>query len=498
MLDVRDLTVRYYNRSKPSVSDVTLHLAEGEFVVLGGDSASGKSTLVQTVCGFIPWIIPAEVRGDIKILDKRHDDPTTIARTVCMVQQDPETQFCTETVEEEVAFGPENLRVQRERIREVVDSSLLSVNASHLKLRKLSTLSGGEKQKVAIASMLALEPKLLILDEPTSSLDPKSVREVVSAIELLRRKERMTTVVVEHRVNDFVDMASRVILMKEGRVVDDLVSGQPSYDKFRSGLAKSISYVRGSRSERTAIEAEGLSYGIAGTPILDNVCFSVREGAVVALMGENGAGKTTLLRLLMGLARPQEGKITIFNHTITASAPVDPWLLGRDIGFVFQNPNHQLFENSVEREIRFASLNYRTLVSAADAAIARFENSEEVSRHVHPNCLSFGQKRRVNILSSSSHGPRLVMLDEPFIGQDRNNSEKIVEMIAGLQKESKTVIVVTHDIDFAVSFCTDIVLMKRGRLLVSGAAKDCAPKVLEEFEGGEAEHGPGTIPESSD
>src|SRR4030042_904331 len=164
MLDVQNLYVRYENRSKPAVDGISFHVDQGEFVLLLGGSASGKSTVMQAVCGFIPEIIHAEMKGAVKLDGKVFDAATSASTVACMVQQDPETQFCTETVEDEVAFGPENLNMPREETRRAVDDALASVGASHLLERRLSTLSGGEKQKVAIASMLAVGPKLLILD----------------------------------------------------------------------------------------------------------------------------------------------------------------------------------------------------------------------------------------------------------------------------------------------------------------------------------------------
>ncbi|MGB2582133.1 MAG: ABC transporter ATP-binding protein, partial [Thermoplasmata archaeon] len=156
MLDIKNLNIRYRGRSRPAVSNLTLSIGRSEFVLLAGDSASGKSTAMQAVCGFIPDMIPAEISGEIRLEGTILTDPSEVAGVACMVQQDPETQFCTETVEEEVAFGPENLRFSHADIERAIDSSLSSVKASHLRDRMLSTLSGGEKQKVAIASMLAV------------------------------------------------------------------------------------------------------------------------------------------------------------------------------------------------------------------------------------------------------------------------------------------------------------------------------------------------------
>ncbi len=468
MLDVRDLYVRYENRSKPAVDGLSLHIDLGEFVLLMGDSASGKSTAMQAVCGFIPDIIPAEKRGEVRIGGRVYEDATAVSSVACMVQQDPETQFCTETVEEEVAFGPENLNMSRTSIRMAVDESLANVRATHLISRKLSTLSGGEKQKVAIASMLSVRPQLLILDEPTSNLDPRSVSDVVGVIDALRRKKEMTIVVVEHRPGGFKDLASRVMVMEKGRLVFDCERDDPVFAD-RIGIADAPpSTTMSPKGDLAVVSVKGLSYGVDGAKILDDVTFDLKDRAVVALMGENGAGKTTLLRHLMGLLTPQSGSIDVLGHVQDKDVRTEPWTLGRDVGFVFQNPNHQVFERTVEKEILFAAQNYDTSKDEALKAVEGFEASEEVRKFVHPHCLSFGQKRRVNIRSASSHGPRMILMDEPFSGQDAKNAEAIRGMIADLQRAGKTVVVVTHDVQFAKTSCTDVVFMRAGKVVRAG------------------------------
>jgi len=469
MLEVADLCVRYENRSKQAVSSVSFSIGKGEFVLLTGPSACGKSTLMQAVCGFIPWIVPAEVSGSIAIDGIRYTDPSAIAGVACMVQQDPETQFCTETVEDEVAFGPENLKFPPARLREAVDSSLLSVGASHLIDRKLSTLSGGEKQKVAIASVLAVEPKLLILDEPTANLDPRSAAAVTAAIERLRRSRETTAVLIDHRLKDFAHMATRALVMESGGLKANITPDDGRFQQLVKPWPAPIRRTSGEEAREVIVSVEDLSYRLDGRTILDNVNLTVHIGDVVALMGPNGSGKTTLLRHLIGLIEPQTGRIDAAGHSVVPGRPTEPWTLGRDIGVVFQNPDHQIFEDSIEREVRFASTNFKVPFEEADKAISGFEHSEGVFKHVHPHCLSFGQKRRLNMISSASHGPRLLLMDEPFTGQDPENTRKLFQMIASMQEQGRTIIIVNHDTGFAKSFCTQVVMLHEGRVIASGA-----------------------------
>jgi len=385
-----------------------------------------------------------------------------------MVQQDPETQFCTETVEDEVAFGPENFQFPPARIRESVTRALFSVGASSLIDRKLSTLSGGEKQKVAIASVLAVEPKLLILDEPTSNLDPRSAAAVAAAIGRLRRLNGTTAVLIDHRLKDFIHMATRVLIMESGNLKANCVPGDPTFERLSKVDVAPRPRGDAGRSEKALLSVQGLSYQVDGKRILQGVDMSVRRGEVVALMGPNGSGKTTLLKHLIGLIEPQAGRIGVMGHSIAPGAPVGPWVLGRDMGMVFQNPDHQIFEDTIERETRFASVNYGVPFDVADGAVAEFERSEGVFKHVHPHCLSFGQKRRLNMISSASHGPSLLLMDEPFTGQDPENTMRLLEMISSMQRQGKTFVVVTHDVDFARSFCTSVVMLSEGRVVASG------------------------------
>ncbi|MGD9962567.1 MAG: ABC transporter ATP-binding protein [Thermoplasmata archaeon] len=472
MLDIEDLQVRYENRSKPAVDRLTLHIDPGEFVLLMGGSASGKSTAMQAVCGFIPEIIQAEKSGTVKIDGKIFEDATSASNVACMVQQDPETQFCMEVVEDEVAFGPENFNRPRGEIRAAVDEALAGVSASHLAERRLSTLSGGEKQKVAIASMLAMRPKLLILDEPTSNLDPRAVREVVSVVDSIRRDRRMTIIVVEHRPGQFIDLASRVIIMNKGRLELDQKRPPEGFGGLLPDTTPSCAGPTASTDGPGVVSVRGLTFDIAGVRILDDLNLDVRKGSVVALMGENGAGKTTLLKHLTGLLQPGSGGIQVLKHEFGAKKGAEPWTVGKDVGFVFQNPNHQIFERTVEREILFATENYRVNREDAVDAVAEFEASEEVRGFVHPHCLSFGQKRRVNIRSASSHGPALILMDEPFAGQDAVNAARIRDMISRLRDAGKTIIIVTHDIAFAREACTDVVFMRKGKIVRSGPISD--------------------------
>ncbi len=465
-IEVRSLAVTYQNNEKRAVDDISFSIKDGEVVLFAGASASGKSTSMQAICGFVPHIIPANVTGEIFIYGKMLQSPIDIARHIGMVQQEPDSQFCTETVEEEVAFGPENFQFSRDAIEEAVASSLDAVGASHLRFRKLSTLSGGEKQKVAIASVLATKPKILILDEPTASLDCESVSDVLCAIRSLRDKRSLTLIIVEHRLSGFLNLATRLVAMKDGKIVADCEKGSAQFRKYENDSVAPMRFSKIKCKKNIVLSVMDISCRLGGAQILDGVSFDIRAGSIVALMGRNGAGKTTLLRTICGLERLQSGKMIILGKTYTTKNPPKPWEIARDVGLVFQNPAHQLFENTIGNEIFFAPRNFGLDLSCAEKTIKEFEDRERVKRQSHPSGLSFGQKRRLNISSVSSYKPSLLLLDEPFVGQDRQNAEALVRMLLDLRSIGRTIVVVTHEPSFARSFCTHEITLSSGKASV--------------------------------
>ncbi|MEM2899190.1 MAG: ATP-binding cassette domain-containing protein [Thermoplasmata archaeon] len=464
MIDVRSLTVFY--DEKKGIEDVSLTIKEGEIVLVFGPSGCGKSTLMNALCGFIPYIIPARINGEIYIESKKFETPVEVARIVGMVQQEADSQFCTETVEEEIAFGPENFNFDRKEIENTIKESLNAVNAKHLRKRKLSELSGGEKQKVAIASMLALRPKVLILDEPTASLDQSAIKEVLDTIRNLRENRKITLIIVEHRIERFFDVAERFILMENGKIVLDCKKGSVEYKKLRDDKKEGFRIKEDRKcGDRNVISVRNLTFRYGDRKVLDDVNLDIKEGSIVGLLGNNGTGKTTFLRLLCGLEKIQEGSITIFGNRYDKNNLAKPWIIARSLGLVFQNPSEQIFENSIEREILFGARNFGLDISHAMKMVEDYENKEGVRRDRHPNRLSFGQKRRLNISSVYSYQPRVLLLDEPFAGQDSKNVSLICDDLERLNKECVTILIVTHEPLFARTFCTHVYTFKDGKIM---------------------------------
>ncbi|MFO8109434.1 MAG: ATP-binding cassette domain-containing protein [Thermoplasmata archaeon] len=472
MIEVENLSVRYPSRDEYSIRNISFSVRKGEFIWLSGDSASGKSTLMNCLCGFIPQIIPAEVEGTIKLNGRGGMNTLQLARQISMVHQDPESQFCTEHVEDEIAFGLENRCISRRKISKRIKTTLRDLNCSELRHRKLSTLSGGEKQKIAIASMLVLNPRVLILDEPTSNLDPESMEEVLRAIEEVRRKSKsLSLILAEHRVKRLVDYVDRVIRLESGELTEDFHSFQELTPQEKEKLSDYSypDYKRGTKEKgRSVLKIDKLDYTINGTEVLDNINLDVKQGEIIALMGKNGSGKTTLIKHISGLIEVQKGDIKVFQVNMNDSNRIPPWKLGKKIGYVFQNPNHQLFENTVKGEMMFAPINFSRGLKNTEKRLKDITKEPCVEETTHPHNLSFGQKRRLNVYSSSLHGPEVMIIDEPFSGQDHKNALLMAEIMDSFWRCGKTLIIVTHDSEFADKFCTRTVVMRDGKVVYDG------------------------------
>ncbi|MFW6141839.1 MAG: ABC transporter ATP-binding protein [Candidatus Saliniplasma sp.] len=482
IVEVKGLSVKYPSREELSIKDVSFSIDKGDFIWVAGESASGKSTLLNCLSGFIPHIIPADVEGTINFDGRENLNARELARNVGMVHQDPESQFCTEDVEDEIAFGLENFKIPREEINKKITSVLKQLNCTDLRQRKLHTLSGGEKQKIAIASLLVLNPEVLILDEPTSNLDAVSMKEVLDAVKQIRKKnEDMTLILAEHRIKDLLDYIDSVIKLNDGKIISD-VDDFSSIEKEKKEELIDYSYPDYNRDtsidNKSVVKIEGLNYSIDDEIILKDIEVDIKKGEIIALMGRNGSGKTTLTKHISGMIKVEEGSIEVFGKVMNNNNMIPPYKLGRKIGYIFQNPNHQIFENSIKSEMMFGPKNFEKGKSKAEENLKKMKEKEDLDEITHPHTLSFGQKRRLNIFSSSNHDPELIIIDEPFSGQDHKNALHMASILNRLWRNGKTLIIVTHDLDFAKRFCTRVLVMEDGEIVYDGV-----PNKLKNIEG---------------
>lgn len=467
VVSMRGLNFIFSGGTGCALRDINLDIFPGEFVLITGPSGCGKTTLSMAMAGRIPHVIEGRMSGDVCIgkTSTRELDLSDIAVKVSLCQQDPEAQLCTLTVRDEVAFGPENLALPVEEVHHRIEVALASVDCSHLKDRGVFELSGGEQQRIAIASMLAMDPEVLILDEPTSSLDPVAARELWPMIERLRAVRGMTIVVVEHRLNQLLSFADRLIVMNDGKIMLD---GRPdqTYERYVEMLGQSWSLPpqvsRPESGAHTAVQVRDLRFAHDGKEILRGVSLEVNAGEFIGIVGANGSGKTTFLNCLTGLNPPASGEVSVegidVSHTRTS-------VLARKIAFVFQNPNHQLFENTVFDEVRFACRNFGIDGETVSRRIMKEYGLEGFARR-HPLKLSHGEKRRLNLCSVLPHGPSVILLDEPFVGQDAVNTARILGDLMTLKRAGKTILMVAHDMDIVYRYCDRVVLFDEGRILV--------------------------------
>jgi energy-coupling factor transport system ATP-binding protein len=508
-LAVDGLTFRYRSATAPSISDLNFVATAGDLLLIAGGSGSGKSTLLRCLNGLIPRSYGGDLSGRIAIDGQAPAGMglAQLAQMVGTILQDPDRQIVTSYVERQVAFGPENLGWPRERIRAAVAATLERLRITHLRNRETGGLSGGERQKVALAGLLSMNPHILLLDEPLASLDPASAREALALFRELADDGR-AVLLVEHRVEDaLVARPERTLFLRDGRQAflgssqDFLALADPREVKLPADIALTRIAAIGDRglgirdwgtgssqSEATIslpianrqspianrptpgdplLEFADIRFGYGDGPeILHGISLTLREGEVLAIMGPNGAGKSTLLRHGIGLLRPNSGQVRVAGLHARGSTVAQ---LARTVGYVFQSPSHMLFAPSVRAELTFGPRNLGLDAAATDAAVpaalaqvglAGFEDRAPLS-------LSFGQQKRLGIAAVLSMRPRVLVLDEPTAGQDHGSTQALMHMIGGLEGLAATVLI-THDVDLAVSYATRVVLMRDGQIEADG------------------------------
>ncbi len=512
VVDIRDLSFTYSGSVFPALEKINLQVYPGQFLTITGPSGCGKSTLALCLAGFIPHAYDGKMKGIVRIQgrDTRDYPAGGLSGIVGLVQQDPEAQLCTLTVSDEVAFGPENLCIPPDEIRERVIFALQAVGALGLKERKLHTLSGGEKQRVAIASVLAMTPSLLILDEPTASLDPSCTRDVLHTLEKLREELEISIIVIEHRLERLASISDRLLLMEKGKIVGegtpgefqrkyvpavvsdtDRFNGQGSFLGLQQGKPASTFNFNKDKDKEEEGKGKGkakekvplltvkdLEVGYEGRDVLSGISFFAYPGEILAVMGDNGSGKTTLLLALLGILKPWRGKISMNEEDITEMKVARR---ARNMGLTFQNPNHQLFENIVAREAALPSLFLRK--EAQEEIEHRVERLLEKFglqgyKNNNPFTLSLGEKKRLTLVSVLAYSPEVLILDEPLVGQD---SDRLGLLMAALQEHrirGGIALMVCHEPAVVVSCCQRILFLEEGKLLIDAPVDEALARLL--------------------
>ncbi|MGD9382389.1 MAG: ATP-binding cassette domain-containing protein [Candidatus Thorarchaeota archaeon] len=463
MLKAQDLSFSY-DGLNPVLDSLEFILNPGEIVGVLGPTGSGKSTLAKILSGFIPRIIPGEISGQILFegITTSSVPVAEMAKHIALVQQDPEGQICTLQVSDEVAFGPENYLIEPSLIQETVTDSLHSVGATHLHERPTYALSGGEKQRVVIAAMLACQPKYLILDEPSSSLDPNGIVQLRKVLIALKQNN-VGILCIEHRLPTVLPVADRILELKDGKL-----SEWQSEQIIQSEPPLSVPFE--TRDKKPLLSAKDLCYSFGEQIAVNHASFVAYPSEKIALMGNNGSGKTTLLSMLGGLRKPDSGLIHIETDSIRNLSSRD---IAKNIAMIFQNPNHQIFEKTVWKE---QTLNLEVLELVSDDSLEDAEQSLKLAsldgiRERNPFSLSHGQKRKLNVTSVVTHSPRIYLFDEPLIGQDLPGRQFVSEILRKHAETHGVSVVVTHDSDFAVRNCSRILFMDNGSIMLDGSPK---------------------------
>jgi len=484
-LTVEGLTFRYRARPEPALRDVSFTLEPGELLLVAGTSGCGKTTLIRCINGLIPRSYKGELSGRVLLHGQETEEMSLarISQIVGTVLQDPERQILGAHVFTEVAFGLENLGVPRDEIVRRVEETLDYLGIAHLRDRETFYLSGGEKQKVALAGVLAMRPSILLLDEPLASLDPASAQE---ALTLFRRlvDEGVSILLVEHRVEDALSInPDRVLFMKDGRVtycgpVDGLMEVVDHRQvKLPAQVVMQHAAAEPPPTFEPAIRPDGrrplltfenvsFAYQEDGPQVLQDVSLTIRQGDIVAVLGPNGAGKTTLVKHAIGLLKPRRGRVLVEGRDTREMSVAQ---IAHTLGYVFQSPSHMLFAPTVREELAFGPRNLGySEEEIADGVAGAIETVNLKGLEEYPPlALSFGQQKRVSIAAILAMRSKVLVMDEPTAGQDYWNYMAFMRSILQMPGFA-AVLFITHDLDLAICYANRVVLMHQGRIAGDG------------------------------
>lgn len=484
-VDLQNVTFTYPDGSRPALDDVSLSVAEGRFALVIGATGSGKSTLLRSMNGLVPHFTGGTFEGDIRVEGRNTLDrpPRELSDVVAFVPQEPGRSFVLDRVEDELAYAMENLAVAPQKMRRRVEETLDLMDLAALRDRSLSSLSGGEKQRVAIAAALTPGARVLLLDEPTSQLDPQGAEDVLAALHRLVHEMGVTVIAAEHRLERVATFADVVVTCDEGRVGAAAPAQALSTSDLAppvTRLARLLEWPEVPLTVRDARRvASGLDLGSPPEPVMDSgresivrarevvagygrdhdvlrsVDVDVASGEIVALMGRNGAGKTTLLRCITGIHVPSSGSVTVNGHR------PEP---GRDVGLCPQSAEDVLFSDTVQGEIdataRLNANESRDLVSAL-----RLDDL----RNRHPRDLSSGQRLVTAIGAIVATGAPVLLLDEPTRGLDPSSKQNLGAVLNTLAAEGTTIMFATHDVELAAAVATRVVMLAGGEVIANGS-----------------------------
>ncbi len=511
--EIQDLTYYYPTRDKPSLDQINLQISEGEFLLVTGCSGSGKSTLARLIAGLIPEFYGGRLQGKVLLrgVKLQGRQRSALHTEVGIVFQDPERQLVMTSVEAEIAFGLENLGLPRPEMFRRVAEVMTFLNLLPLRDQFTAALSGGEKQKLVLGSVIAMHPRILVLDEPTSQLDPVAATDIFNLVESLNREMGYTVILIEQRLERCFHLADRLVVMEEGKIICDQAPGEAARWQVKEGLpfippvARFFAALspgsdspipltvregrrelqnrlpsfpprvnkRDCRKKSSAqeqqkpllLQARGLWYAYPNGPeAVRGLSLQIREGELVAVIGPNASGKSTLLKLLAGIIKPDRGTVQLQGIN-TRNLP--PSEMGRNIGYLSQNPNDYLTRDTVEDELKFTLENFNLPDNGIGIKILQRLGLDHL-RQANPRDLSSGERQRVALASILVTEPPLLLLDEPTRGIDCRLKIGLGSLLQEIASSGRTVVVVTHDLEFAVEYAARVVMLCDGKVACDG------------------------------
>lgn len=530
-LNYDKFTFAYGEESPDAVEDISLSLPPGKVLLVTGPSGAGKTTICRAANGLIPHEFKGRMRGQVTVAERynsRKFGVSALSKIVGLLQQDPDTQLFNPTVEEEIVFGACNyglpVSVIRQRTERLLDLTRL---AAHRR-KNPHNLSGGQQQSCALAAVLSFDPATLILDEPTSNIDPLGSQEVLELVAQLAREEGRTTLLVEHKLEELVHLLDEMIVIDKGKIlhrgtvrevlehveyIDSVGLNVPQVtllaarlrtagwpiDTLPLDVNEAIALLgplvdhqaivrlpeppprrMQHNYDEVTVDIRQLTHAYKdGTVAVRNLDLKIRRGEFVAILGQNGSGKTTLVKHLNGLLKPTSGTVTVAGLD-TRKASINE--MAMTVGFIFQNPDTQICKMKVYDELAFGLRNVGLPEAEVDQRVKHAAEELEISHLLdkNPFLLSMGEKQRIAVASVLAMQPSILVLDEPTTGQDFKRAREIMELAVRLHEEGRTIIVITHDMNLAGEYCDRMIIMAGGQAILDAPTREAfrSPEAL--------------------